>query len=454
MMMRLWRSSCGWEEPHLAVAAARERLGCRHHVARGSHLLGRGRSVTFSAWLMGELAAVEVLVGDLDEAGLHLGELIYNAGLLDDAPMLATGLAHRSLLELLDGSFQTAASTALSSLDFTNEAGIQDLPYIALAHVVAGWGALHELDLRACEEHLASAESHGAPEMDLVVSELLRLLRARLLAEQGRIEEASRLLAQHRSVDRAVPVFLRRLAAIVEAQTAALVNDVATVRERAQTLSDLGYPAESDLFDAVADAGEGSTDEALARIESLVGRPRLDAPTAAVAAVVRVALLLRRGELERAAERMPDLMTRVAPQRLLQILTVGFLGGEAFTELLVGEARSAHGHPFALEALARLGRHVARPGPHSPRIQAVSEALKAVAAEVAPDSGEGLIDLLTPREREVLVELSYGGSYGDVARALFVSENTVKTHLSSVYRKLGVDRRGDALRIAREHHLV
>jgi LuxR family maltose regulon positive regulatory protein len=37
---------------------------------------------------------------------------------------------------------------------------------------------------------------------------------------------------------------------------------------------------------------------------------------------------------------------------------------------------------------------------------------------------------------------------------LFVSENTVKTHLSSVYRKLGVDRRGDALRIAREHHLV
>jgi DNA-binding CsgD family transcriptional regulator len=30
----------------------------------------------------------------------------------------------------------------------------------------------------------------------------------------------------------------------------------------------------------------------------------------------------------------------------------------------------------------------------------------------------------------------------------------VKTHLSSVYRKLGVDRRVDALRIAREHDLL
>jgi DNA-binding CsgD family transcriptional regulator len=61
---------------------------------------------------------------------------------------------------------------------------------------------------------------------------------------------------------------------------------------------------------------------------------------------------------------------------------------------------------------------------------------------------------LTPREIEVLRELSLGGSYGDIARALFVTENTVKTHLTSIYRKLGVDRRADALQVARDLNLV
>jgi LuxR family transcriptional regulator, maltose regulon positive regulatory protein len=61
---------------------------------------------------------------------------------------------------------------------------------------------------------------------------------------------------------------------------------------------------------------------------------------------------------------------------------------------------------------------------------------------------------LTKRESEVLAELAHGRSYGDMASVLFVSENTVKTHLSSVYRKLGVERRADALRVAREHRLL
>ncbi|MFC6345397.1 LuxR C-terminal-related transcriptional regulator, partial [Nocardioides hankookensis] len=61
---------------------------------------------------------------------------------------------------------------------------------------------------------------------------------------------------------------------------------------------------------------------------------------------------------------------------------------------------------------------------------------------------------LTPRELEVLEQLALGGGNADLARALFVSENTVKTHLASIYRKLEVDRRVDALRVARAHGLL
>jgi DNA-binding CsgD family transcriptional regulator len=61
---------------------------------------------------------------------------------------------------------------------------------------------------------------------------------------------------------------------------------------------------------------------------------------------------------------------------------------------------------------------------------------------------------LTARERDVLNELALGGAYSDIARNLYVTENTVKTHILSVYRKLGVDRRADALRRARELGLL
>ena len=43
---------------------------------------------------------------------------------------------------------------------------------------------------------------------------------------------------------------------------------------------------------------------------------------------------------------------------------------------------------------------------------------------------------LSPREREVLNELARGATYADIAANLFVSENTVKTHVSSLYGKL------------------
>jgi LuxR family maltose regulon positive regulatory protein len=42
----------------------------------------------------------------------------------------------------------------------------------------------------------------------------------------------------------------------------------------------------------------------------------------------------------------------------------------------------------------------------------------------------------------------------EIAQEMFVSINTVKTHLKSIYRKLSVARRRDAVRRARELHLL
>lgn len=55
---------------------------------------------------------------------------------------------------------------------------------------------------------------------------------------------------------------------------------------------------------------------------------------------------------------------------------------------------------------------------------------------------------LTEREREILVLVSAGHSNAQVARALWVAEQTVKFHLSNIYRKLGAANRTEASRLA------
>jgi DNA-binding NarL/FixJ family response regulator len=61
------------------------------------------------------------------------------------------------------------------------------------------------------------------------------------------------------------------------------------------------------------------------------------------------------------------------------------------------------------------------------------------------------LDALTSREREVLAELAQGRSNREIARALHVSEKTVKAHVSSVLAKLGVQDRTQAALLAVRH---
>jgi len=61
------------------------------------------------------------------------------------------------------------------------------------------------------------------------------------------------------------------------------------------------------------------------------------------------------------------------------------------------------------------------------------------------------LDALTRREREVLAEIAKGRSNREIARALGVSEKTVKAHVSSVLAKLGVQDRTQAALLAVRH---
>jgi LuxR family transcriptional regulator, maltose regulon positive regulatory protein len=68
--------------------------------------------------------------------------------------------------------------------------------------------------------------------------------------------------------------------------------------------------------------------------------------------------------------------------------------------------------------------------------------------------GHGLVDPLSPRELDVLRLLGTHLDGPDIARQLFVSLNTVRTHTKNIYAKLGVNNRRAAVRRGQELDLM
>jgi LuxR family maltose regulon positive regulatory protein len=65
-----------------------------------------------------------------------------------------------------------------------------------------------------------------------------------------------------------------------------------------------------------------------------------------------------------------------------------------------------------------------------------------------------LVEPLTEREQEVLRHFSGMLNTAEVAGEMYISVNTVKTHLKSIYRKLAATHRGEAVRRARQLNLI
>jgi DNA-binding CsgD family transcriptional regulator/tetratricopeptide (TPR) repeat protein len=83
-----------------------------------------------------------------------------------------------------------------------------------------------------------------------------------------------------------------------------------------------------------------------------------------------------------------------------------------------------------------------------PRDLAIAQALSLLATPAQPSPR---MPQLTVRERDVLRELMTGKSNREISEALFVSPTTVATHIASLYRKIGVDSRAEAVAWGHRH---
>lgn len=446
VLLRLWESRYGWRDVHVAIEQARALLTLAP--ADGGTpraVLGPERL----AWLLIELAAAETWADELDAAVSHLDEAVVTARMAGHHRLIAGGLAHLAVVQHVRGQVQNAARSAQAALDTAGEQGLPQ-EYSARVQVVLGFAAVSELDLDTAwqyHQQVAAADVAGS---DTVVAGLRSMLRTVLLVEQGRLGEALTELTTDPVAAGPLPSYLCRDLALLRSWLATLLGDKATVDAQVNVLERTGNIAEAELVRAMTSMVEEDVQTALKLIDAGLDRPDVYPPLASAAASFRTVLLGRTGDEPAAEAALVDTLNRVTPQRMLHVLTTA--GGEpAFLDRLRKHVAGPNPHPFAAAALEKLSSYRAgwteaggvtplartRPDAHTPpprRLEAVVN---------------GARIKMTAREAEVLDQLALGSSYAEVAQALFITENTVKTHLISLYRKLGVDKRSAALRTAR-----
>ncbi|MGH8518194.1 MAG: LuxR C-terminal-related transcriptional regulator, partial [Panacagrimonas sp.] len=309
-------------------------------------------------------------------------------------------------------------------------------------------------NLAAAREALAHGlkflEPHGHVDSILVAYVTL----ARLMAAEGRFVDACDLLQEGEATGRRRDT--PRLTISLAAERALLLlrnGQLETVAELLRT--ELRSPREDEEFagllrdkrvriEARLALARGAAAEALETVAGLLHHVRQTQQLRK-----HVELLLIRAMAQQAMGRSNDALRTLtealrlaAPERLMRV----FLDEGERLHPLIGALKAADKNANAGaddESLQKLLEQLAstiRSGgvPHA----------------VATQSESGVLDPLTPRELQILRMMESGMSAKQLARALFVSEGTVKWHLYNMYGKLDVRNRSAAIAKARRTGLM
>jgi LuxR family maltose regulon positive regulatory protein len=291
------------------------------------------------------------------------------------------------------------------------------------------------------------------------------LARAALLVERVEDESAARLLEGAKAMgEESHRVVLQAMIALEQARAARAFGDeagAAALLEHARML----YRAPDAAVLHVL--GEEAARQALrfdpGRTRSMLESLDQDRPATLV---LRAQLAL----LERDDRAAADMLARLPPpttrrdrveRAVLSALSLLERDVEAANDR-VRDALAAAQPEGLLRAIVDLAPDVHRVlkayAPDPGQEQYLEELLTVAGRAVAPmrirPATTTLVEPLSEREVTVLRYLSSRLTYQEVAAALYVSLNTLKSHVRSVYRKLGVASRADAVVAGRQHGLI
>ncbi|MFF3611788.1 LuxR C-terminal-related transcriptional regulator [Streptomyces sp. NPDC002580] len=381
-----------------------------------------------SALVLTDLGSARLWAGRFDAARAALSA----AAGVDDGPSTAyprhESLSRLALIDLLCGWPGRAESHARAAVAEAERSGLPPAARTGVAQLVLAAVAVDRDDLAAAQTHLDQATASSTAPPDPVAAAGLGLLRSRMLLAKGHAKEALRVLEE-----------LRRFPRGVEPSP--------WVGDRVALGMSTAHLAQGDPLAAL---------EVLAAAAAVGPEATVAAARARLATGDKEAALVLLDELATERDEGPGVTVRVL---LARAQTADALGDDATAQRLVARALRLARPEHLRRPFVEIGpwlRSLVRRRPVLAQGQEWLPLMTEVRGTVpGPQPGPALvIEPLSEREQEVLERLSQMMSREEIAADLHLSVNTVKTHLKSVYRKLAATRRGEAVRRARDLHLL
>jgi LuxR family maltose regulon positive regulatory protein len=374
---------------------------------------------------------VLLAAGELTEAGVAFAEGLRASDGPGGSYLQICCLGQLALVEVHRGRLRKATEFARRARATADRSGlaIEDRP--PAADLALAWVHAEEYDIAAARMHCEGAAVTKGVRNDPVSAGSLALIRSRLRRAKGDLAGAVAVLdrAQITSTTAPTPAWL----------LARLDADAAVWRGA------LGLPAVGPMSGDVAEIPQSPHSSlALASI-ALAGGDTARAATIA-------AEILRQARLPLDAEVEAWLLTATCE------LAVGRTARarEALDRSLKLAAAETLRRPV-IEAAPRLRRYLRRDRDLAERnawlgasITGITTPATQTAGSPAVGHASPIVEVLTDKEMEVLRYLAALFSTEEIAHTMFVSVNTVKTHVRGILRKLAASRRNEAIRRARE----
>jgi LuxR family transcriptional regulator, maltose regulon positive regulatory protein len=395
--------------------------------------------------LLHELGVAQSWLGDLADAEANLTLAVGQSRSRGLHAFAVSSLSHLALTEYMAGREHACVELAQEALTLgRSPAGGRSLFSSHRATLALLLGELADVaaPARTTTRREPGQRIHSA---DLTTQLWSRMRDARLELMAGSAAAAEQVLetpgeyAELAEVN--LPDHLRSAVLVERAVLAALSSDRSALRSLAEALESAEARGEAALVEGLRADLDGDRRRAVAAFE----RAAADAaysqpPTRAIALACQAQMLDALGQADAALRCLETAVTETEVRRN----ATPFLGwtrqGTPMRALLARLAKTSR---------SRWVRELTEARAEIPDVMTSYRASTPTPRERETSAKSVVRPLLSPREREVLGELARGATYADIAASLFVSENTVKTHVSSLYGKLAVSRRSDALAVAR-----
>jgi LuxR family maltose regulon positive regulatory protein len=402
--------------------------------------------------LLTELGATQNWTGDLAHAEANLTAAIGLCRTRNLAALTASAASHLALTQYMCGREQACADIAEESLDMLRRVRSPSALTSGRASLALRLAELSAPARR--EEPDAPGTLPPAHLGDLCTRFWMRTYQSHLALLEGSVADAERILTAPLELPvnpQALPRHLHVGVLVERACLATLASNWGMLKEIDHQLAADGAFGEAAFVaglraDLAGDRQTAATQLAAASTGSVLAQPPVRALALACEAQIRAALGGGSGAMD----------------RLRAAVTASEVGRNAVPFL----GWTHQGLPMAALLMSLRAEGDLSAAAWCDELIAATEAVRDLVIVVAPATATAremtpvghdtlpMLPALSPRERDVLLELARGSTYADIAANLFVSENTVKTHVSSLYSKLAASRRSEALAGARRMGLV